>query len=121
MGIPTLFDSSVLNYNIGDIMNLINELLDEHAPEGKTKDDFTGGYIQQLKNSTRFVAFYGTKPGTNNKATSIIDIEDNDIDLMYLCLKAKIQNMRNKNKTRKKVSLTERFIKTETKKKFGEK
>ena len=119
MGLPTLFDSSVLNYNIGELMKLIDDLLTEFAPEGKTINDFTGGYIQQLKNSTRFVAFFGTKIGTNNKATSIIDVENDDVDLMYLSLKAKIQDMRAKKTNKNKVSLSKRLIKEERKPPFG--
>jgi len=121
MGLPTLFDSSVLNYSTGELMKLIDELLTEFAPEGKTKDNFTGGYIQQLKNSTRFVAFFGTKEGSTNKATSIIDVENDDVDLMYLSLKAKKQEMRAKKTNKNKVSLSKRLVKKEETKthKFG--
>lgn len=106
-----VFDSRVLNYNIGELMRDMNELLDDMAPEGKNQSNFTGGYVQQLKNSNRFTAFFGTKPGTNNKQTVQIDIPDNEVDLMYLMLKAKIHEMKNARQKVKKISLAERRLK----------
>lgn len=106
-----VFDSRVLNYNIGELMRDMNELLDDIAPEGKDQSNFTGGYVQQLKNSNRFTAFFGTKEGTTNKATVQIDITDDEVDLMYLMLKAKIHQMKNARQKVKKVSLAERKLK----------
>lgn len=101
-----LFNKGVLEMTVEQLIVGVNKLLNEHAPAGKTVDDFTGGYIQQLKNSTRLTAFFGTKTGSNNKATSQIDIEPEDIDLMYLMLKAKIHEMRNSKAVVKKVSIS---------------
>jgi hypothetical protein len=106
-----VFDSRVLNYNIGELMKDMDELLDDISPEGKDKTNFTGGYVQQLKNSNRFTAFFGTKAGTTNKATVQIDIPDDEVDLMYLMLKAKIHQMKNIRQKVKKVSLAERRLK----------
>ena len=106
-----VFDSRVLNYNIGELMRDMDELLDDIAPEGKDKTNFTGGYVQQLKNSNRFTAFFGTKVGQTNKDTVQIDIPDNEVDLMYLMLKAKIHQMKNAKQRVKKVSLAERRLK----------
>ncbi len=106
-----VFDSRVLNYNIGELMRDMDELLDDIAPEGKDKSNFTGGYVQQLKNSNRFTAFFGTKAGTTNKSTVQIDIPDDEVDLMYLMLKAKIHKMKNARQKVKKISLAERRLK----------
>ena len=111
MQIEDMFDKTLFTVSMEDIMLDINEIITEAAPEGKTLADFTGGYIQQLKNSTQFVAYYGTKEGTNNRATSKITIQDNEIDTYYMMLKAKIHDMkRNSAKTPKVMSLAERRL-----------
>lgn len=101
----SIFDDSILDITKGELVKSMDELLDSIAPEGKTKDNFTGGYIQQLKNSTRFTAFFGTKVGSTNKDTVQVNIEDNEMDLMYIMLKAKIHEMKNSKATAPKVSL----------------
>ena len=105
-----VFDSRVLNYNIGGLMKDMSDLLDEIAPEGKDKTNFTGGYVQQLKNSNRFTAFFGTKVGTHNKDTVQIDVPDDEVDLMYLMLKAQIHTMKNARQKVKKISLADRRL-----------
>ena len=105
-----VFDSRVLNYNIGELMRDMEELLNDISPEGKDITNFTGGYVQQLKNSNRFTAFFGTKVGTTNKDTVQIDIPDNEVDLMYLMLKAQIHKMKNSRQKVKKISLAERRL-----------
>jgi len=95
---------------IEELIEDIDLLLADNLPEGKTVDDFTGGYVQQLANSTKFVAYFGTKVGSNNKATSSIAIENNELDIMYMMLKAKIHDMRNKKSKVKTVSLASRRL-----------
>ena len=72
-----MFDKTLFTITLEEIMLDINDIITEFAPEGKTLVDFTGGYIQQLKNSTQFVAYYGTKPNSNNRSTVKITIADN--------------------------------------------
>ena len=105
-----LFDKSVLSYQVEELMIDMDELLEDIAPDGKTKDNFTGGYVQQLKHSNRFTAFFGTKEGTTNKATVQIDIPEDEVDLMYMMLKAKIHSMKNAKSKVKRVSLAQRKL-----------
>ena len=100
------------NYTIGELMITMDAILKHIAPEGKTIEDFTGGYIQQLKNSTRFTAFFGTKEGTNNKATAQYNIPPEDMDNMYLMLKAKIIDMNNVKSKVKMINISEMLLKT---------
>ena len=88
----------------------INELLEDISPEGKTIKDFTGGYVQQLKNSSRFIAFFGTKPGTNNKSTVNMKIPADELDLFYMMLKAKIHEMRNEDSNVRTISMAQRRL-----------
>jgi len=111
-----MFDETLFTITLEDIMVDINEIITEAAPEGKTVTDFTGGYIQQLKNSTQFVAYYGTKEGTKNRSTAKITIADNEIDTYYMMLKAKIHDMkRNGAKTPTIISLAERRLRRKLK------
>lgn len=105
-----LFDRSVLTYEVEDLMMDIDSLLEDNLPEGKTLDDFTGGYVQQLKNSNQLVVYFGTKAGTNNRETVKITIEPDELDLAYMMLKAKIHTMRKNNAKAVKVSLAQRRI-----------
>ena len=106
-----IFDTALMQSTKGELLNSINDILDEIAPEGKTREDFTGGYIQQLKNSTRFTAFFGTKKGSTNKDTVQMGIEDNEMDLMYIMLKAKIHDMKSSELVKPKLSLAETMLK----------
>lgn len=94
MTLSTLFDSSILTTPLTDSLQDINDIITAIAPEGKTLDDFTGGYLQQLKNSTQFVAYFGTKSNTKNRATAKLSIKDTELDEYYLMLKAKLSSMR---------------------------
>ena len=98
-----VFDRRVFNMTTDDLLADANELITSMAPEGKSLDDFTGGYVQQLKNSVQFVAYFGTKIGSNNRDTVKVDIELDEMDMMYAMLKVKIHSMRANKK--KKVSL----------------
>ncbi len=91
----------------------INELLDEIAPEGKTNKDFTGGYVQQLKNSNQFVAYFGQKNESRNRDTVKVDINANELDYFYILLKAKIHEMRNEKTKTVRISMAERKLKKE--------
>lgn len=94
MTLSKLFDSSILTTPVEESLEDMNAIIEAMAPEGKTLSDFTGGYLQQLKNSTQFVAYFGTKANTKNRATSKLSIPDNELDEYYLMLKAKIQEMK---------------------------
>jgi len=92
-----MFDQTLFTITLEDIMVDINDIITEIAPKGKALKDFTGGYLQQLKNSTQFVAYFGTKPDGKNRSTSKLTIPDNEIDTYYMMLKAKIQDMKKNN------------------------
>ncbi|RLA83968.1 MAG: hypothetical protein DRG78_02860 [Epsilonproteobacteria bacterium] len=105
-----IFDKRVLTNSLKDLQMDINELLDEVAPSGKTNKDFTGGYVQQLKNSNQLVAYFGTKVGTNNRDTVKISIPSDELDLFYMMLKSKIHEMQNINTKTVKVSMAARRL-----------
>ena len=109
MTIQELFNKEIFTMTVPDLIESINDLLNDCAPTGKTVDDFTGGYVQQLKNSTQFVAYFGTKNGTKNRDTIKITIEPDEIDEMYMMLKAKIHDMRTAGSTTK-ISLAQRRL-----------
>lgn len=99
----------IMGLDISDLIEQFDLILEENLPEGKSLEDFNGGYVQQLQNDSVFVAFFGTKADGKNKSTSRIGIQSEDIDLMYVMLKAKIHQMRNKKRNKKKLSLSDRF------------
>lgn len=105
-----LFDTSVLDNGEEELVKDFNELLDDISPEDKSIDDFTGGYIQQLKNSNQLVAYFGTKKGTNNRDTVKVTIEADELDLFYVMLKAKIHSMKDKKTKTVKVSMAQRRL-----------
>lgn len=88
----------------------IDDLIDDISPDGKSKDDFTGGYVQQLKNSNQFVAYFGTKKGTNNRDTVKVTIQADELDLFYMMLKAKIHDMKNKKTKTVSISMASRRL-----------
>ncbi len=94
MTLSTLFDSSILSYDTAESLQDMNDIITAITPDGKSPSDFTGGYLQQLKNSTQFVAYFGTKSNTKNRATAKLTIKEEELDLYYLLLKAKIASMR---------------------------
>jgi len=106
MQIIEAFDTNVLSLTQEEVVMILDDIIEEIAPEGKTCSDFTGGYIQQLKNSSQFVAYYGTKKGTNNKATAKVTIDDKELDLYYVMLKSKITAMKNDKSSTKKLTMT---------------
>jgi|FLOH01.1.fsa_nt_gi hypothetical protein len=110
MTIDELFDKGVFVMTVEELILEMNLLLEDNLPDGKSIDDFTGGYVQQLKNNTKFVAYFGTKIGSTNKSTSSIVIEDDELDTMYMMLKAKIHDMRNSKAKVKKISLASRRL-----------
>ena len=105
-----LFNTEVLKMTVEDLIEDINSLLDDVAPEGKSHENFTGGYVQQLSNSNQLVAYFGTKAGTNNRDTIKITIDGNELDDMYLMLKAKIHDIRNYKTKTVKISMAQRRL-----------
>lgn len=105
-----LFDKSVLSFELKDLVMDIDGLLKDIAPDGKDEKDFTGGYVQQLKNSNQFVAYFGTKVGSNNRDTVKVTIEPDELDLFYIMLKAKIHSMRQENTKTVRVSMAQRRL-----------
>lgn len=93
-----LFDEAVLTYKLEDLQMEFNDVLDDIAPDGKSKEDFTGGYIQQLKNSNQLVAYFGQKNDGKNRDTVKVSIKADELDLFYVMLKAKIHEMNSKTK-----------------------
>lgn len=101
---------------VNDVVNVFNHIIDSNVPSGKTSDDFTGGYIQQLSNSNQLVLYFGSKINdkgekTNNRDTVKLDIEDVELDMFYAGLKAKILDMkiRKRKGTKKTVSMMDLF------------
>jgi hypothetical protein len=105
VNIDNFFDKEVFSLTFDELLEDIDFMLSENLPEGKEVSDFTGGYVQQLKNSTKFVAYFGTKINSNNKCTVPISIPDEEVDLMYMMLKAKMYSMRNNGSVEKKYSI----------------
>ena len=95
---------------VEDLIEDINSLLDDVAPEGKSHENFTGGYVQQLSNSNQLVAYFGTKEGTNNRHSIKITVDADELDEMYLMLKAKIHDIRNYKTKTVKVSMAQRRL-----------
>lgn len=111
-----LFNTDYLDSKLEELVKDINDLLDEIAPEGKTNKHFTGGYVQQLKNSNQFVAYFGQKQDAKNRDTVKVDINANELDYFYLMLKAKIHQMRNEKTKIVRISMAERKLKQSDKK-----
>ena len=105
-----LFNGDILEMTVEELIVEIDALLDEHAPEGKSHKDFTGGYVQQLKNSNQLVAYYGTKQGQKNRDTVKMEVEANELDDMYIMLKAKIHSMKSSQTKTVRVSLAQRRL-----------
>lgn len=103
MIINDFFDERVFSMNTDDLLADADSLIESMVPENKELKDFTGGYVQQLKNSVQFVAYFGTKVGSNNRDSVKVDIEPDEMDMMYAMLKVKIHSMRTNKKN--KVSL----------------
>lgn len=108
MELNEIFDKGVFSMTTKDLLEDVNSLIEDISPENKTVKDFTGGYVQQLKNSVQFVAYFGTKIGTKNRDTIKIDIELDEMDMMYAMLKVKIHDMRTKKNN--KISLMNRSV-----------
>lgn len=108
MELNQIFNKGVFSMTTKTLLEDINSLIKDITPEDKDPTDFTGGYVQQLKNSVQFVAYFGTKLGSRNRETVKIDIELDEMDMMYAMLKVKIHDMRAGKK--KKISLMERSV-----------
>ena len=113
------------NMKIVDMIDTFNNLVRDNVPEDKTYDDFTGGYVQQMANSNQLVLYFGYKQrfdedkkkmvNTKNKATTILNIDYADIDIMYVGLKAKVTDMRlNKHKKKHKTVSIRDYAKRDT-------
>jgi len=110
MIVNELFKSEVLEMEVEELLIEINEYLDEIAPEGKTSKNFNGGYVQQMKNSNQLVAYFGTAKDGKNRDSVKIEVPKDELDDVYLMLKAKIHDM-NKGKTKAtKVSFAQRRL-----------
>ena len=96
---------------ITEMIAIFNELVKQNVPDGKSETDFTGGYVQQLANNNQLVLYFGYKQkydeekgkvvNTKNKATTILNIDYSDVDMMYVGLKAKVTDMRLNDQKRK--------------------
>jgi len=105
-----LFDKRVLSYQVKELLMDIDSLLEDYLPKGKTLEDFTGGYVQQLKNSNQLVCYFGTKPDGKNRCTVKVTVEQDELDLCYMMLKAKIHSMRANGAKAVKVSIAQRRL-----------
>jgi hypothetical protein len=105
-----LFNKEVLNFERSELVREINELLDDISPDGKSHKDFTGGYVQQLKNSNQFVAYFGQKRDGKNRDTVKVNIQADELDLFYVMLKSKIHEMRSIKTKTVSISMAERRL-----------
>ena len=88
-----------------------DEVINYMAPEDKTVQDFTGGYIYHTATNTKLVIAYGTKPNSTNKSTSTIVISEDEVELYFTLLRIKINDLRNsKKKTNRLTSLKDKVI-----------
>jgi len=110
MKVNDLFKTGVMEMDVKDLLVEINEYLDEIAPEGKTSKNFNGGYVQQMKNSCQLVAYFGTKPDGKNRDSVKITVPDDEIDDVYLMLKAKIHDMNSTGTKKERVSFASRRL-----------
>ena len=93
-----------------ELLEDIDSVLDDYAPEGKDHTYFNGGYVQQLKNSNQLVAYFGMKKGQKNRDAVKIQIPADELDLMYLMLKAKIHELQNEGTKTVRVSMAQRRL-----------
>ncbi len=105
-----LFNTEVLNMTTEELIEDIDSLLNDYAPEGKSVEDFNGGYVQQLKNSNQLVAYFGMKKGQKNRESVKIQIPADELDLMYMMLKAKIHDLQNQGTKTVRVSMAQRRL-----------
>lgn len=105
-----LFSTEVLDMTVNDLIEEINELLDDVAPEGKDHTYFNGGYVQQLQNSNQLVAYFGMRKGQKNRDAVKVQIPADELDLMYMMLKAKIHELQNKKTKTVKISMAQRRL-----------
>lgn len=110
MLVNDLFQTEVLEMKLEDLLSEINEYLNEIAPEGKTSEHFNGGYVQQMKNSCQLVAYFGTKADGKNRDSVKVIIPDNELDDVYMMLKAKIHDMKNSKTKTTSVSFAQRRL-----------
>ena len=105
-----LFNTEVLKMTTAELLEDIDSVLDDYAPEGKDHTYFNGGYVQQLKNSNQLVAYFGMKKGQKNRDAVKIQIPADELDLMYLMLKAKIHELQNEGTKTVRVSMAQRKL-----------
>ena len=110
MKVNELFSTEIMEMEVKDLLVEINEYLDEIAPEGKTSENFNGGYVQQMKNSCQLVAYFGTKADGKNRDSVLITIPDNEIDDVYMMLKAKVHEMNSGGTKKERVSFASRRL-----------
>jgi len=110
-----VYNIEVYNYTYKELIMNLDGVIAEHLPEGKELKDFTGGYIQHLSNSNRLTMFFGTKPGTKNKSTVQVSLQDDEVDLVYLMLKAKMHEIKNSKLVKPRISMATRMLETKQK------
>ena len=92
------------NVKIIDMLKLFENVVKDNIPEDKRYEDFTGGYIQQLSNSNQLVLYFGYKTkydelekkyvNTKNRATSVLNISSEEIDIFYVGLKIMVAHIK---------------------------
>lgn len=110
MKVSELLSTGVMDMTVEDLLVEINEYLDEIAPEGKNSDNFNGGYVQQMKHNSQLVAYFGTKKDGKNRDSVKIKIPDNEVDDVYMMLKAKIHDMKSHGTKTVSVSFAQRRL-----------
>ncbi len=88
-----------IDKNIGDVMaakKMINEVLEDVvgdvAPMGKTLKDFGGGYVECLKTKANVVLYFGFD-SSKNRVSSKFEIEKEDILLWQEAIAESLWNV----------------------------
>lgn len=97
--------------SIEEFVRIVDEkIILDKLPEGKKLNDFTGGYINILKNKTKVVLFFGYKEDGKNKVEISFNIDKSEEDIWLKVFQFKRDLM---NKSINTVSIAETIVKSQ--------
>ena len=97
--------------SIEEFVKIVDEkIILDKLPEGKKLSDFTGGYINILKNKTKVVLFFGYKEDGKNKVEISFNIDKSEEDIWLKVFQFKRDLM---NKSINTVSIAETIVKSQ--------
>ena len=108
---------------IEDFVKIVDsEIIAKKLPKGKTLSDFTGGYINILKNKTKVVLFFGYREDGKNKVEVSIDIDksEEDIWLKVFQFKRNLMNRETNTVSLAELIVTRQVLDNQTKEEFIE-